>query len=788
MHRISRSVRDFVLPLEPGGSLDASLSFQLEEDAAALGVRLHGKIQKRLAREHLGTRNELPVQWTFTREGFECLVRGRMDVLIPGDAPILEEIKTTFRPQGLLEALKQNPAHPFMQQARMYAWVQGRTEAPVPTVRLRVVSLLDESETLVEVPFDVEAFSAWLESQVRGLHAQQLQALARAAERKLTGEALCFPFAVPRPGQERISSLVEAALDEGSRLLVQAPTGLGKTAAVLFPGLRKALREDLRVFYLTPRNSQHLAAENFVRGLRAAGQPIRSVTLRAKERICPQEEVHCHPDVCPRAKGYYDRLKDSKALERLAGLGCADSESIQSLAEEHQLCPFELSLDAARNADVIVGDYNYALSPSATLTRFFNDEEDQKRNLLLIDEAHNLPGRAAAWFSPSLDLAQLGALKRTWKGRRTGLKSSFLRQLERCQNLVASKAGPNRALEVDPVPFNGEEQRIRKLLAKAASEGLELAPGNPLVQLFRQWSEFCGVLRGRTEAHLLTWTPPGRLRITCVDASSHLSERFGPVAGAVLFSGTLKPFDYYERLSGLSGSRCEEIPSPFPAGHRCLMVVPQISTLYRRRDQETPRVAEFLSKVLPLRHGNYLVFFPSFEFLEKTRPYLDFPDFRILAQPRKASAEALNGILAALDQERGLVVLAVQGGSLSEGIDLPGEALIGCVVVGPPIPPFDLERRMAKDYFDKAYGAGEAFTYTYPAMAKAIQAAGRVIRGPKERGLLVFLDDRFLDPAFAQCFPQDWFEHSPREAVSEAILADIARFWNVADGSGGPAA
>jgi len=778
MSRITRSVRDFVLPLEPSGSLDASLSFQLAEDAAAQGTRLHAKVQKRLAREHPELLSERTVLWTAERTDFECLVRGRIDVLIPGPTPILEEIKTTFQPLGLLRALEANPWHPFAQQARMYAWILAQTGDAAPTCRLRIISLLDESETLVEVPFDLEAFTDWVEAQIEGLQAQHLKALARAAERKVTGERLRFPFEAPRPGQERLLALVEEALSEGSRLLVQAPTGLGKTAALLYPGLQRALKDDLRVFYLTPRNSQHAVAEAFVRRLCEAGQPVRSVTLRAKERMCPQDEVHCHPEVCPRAKGYYDRLKESQALDQLAEAGCVDSASIQALADEHTLCPFELSLDASRNADVIIGDYNYALSPSATLARFFGEEGAQGRNLLLIDEAHNLPNRATAWFSPALDLEQLQALKRGWKGKRTGLKGSFTRQLDRCLRLVGSHAGPHRKLDVDPSLFNAEEQRLRKLLAKAAADGTELAPSHPLVQLFRQWSEFCGVLRELTEAHLLTWTPPGRLQITCVDASPHLAERFKPLAGAVLFSGTLKPFDYYARLSGLTQPRCEEIPSPFPAGHRCLLVVPQISTLYRQRTQQTPRIAGFLSKVLPLRHGNYLVFFPSFEFLEKTLPFLDLPGFRILAQPRRATQDALNQILTALSEERGLVVLAVQGGSLSEGIDLPGEALIGSVIVGPPIPPFDLERKLTKDYFDRTTGEGEAYTYTYPAMAKAIQAAGRVIRGPEERGLLAFLDGRFLEPAFAQCFPSDWFQQSPREAVSEGILAEVTRFWN----------
>lgn len=777
MTRITRSVRDFVLPLEPSGSLDASLSFQLEEDAAAQGTRLHTKVQKRLAREHPELQSERTVLWTAQREDFECLVRGRIDVLIPGPAPIVEEIKTTFQAPGLLRALNANPWHPFVQQARMYAWILAQSGDAVPSCRLRVISLLDESETLIEVPFDLETFTDWVKVQIEGLHAQQLRAQARAAERKAIGEGLRFPFDALRPGQERLQTLVAETLYEGSRLLVQAPTGLGKTAAVLYPGLQRALAEDLRVFYLTPRNSQHSVAEAFVRRLCDAGHPLRSITLRAKERICPQDEVHCHPEDCPRAEGYYDRLKESKALDRLAEVGCADSATIQALADEHTLCPFELSLDASRNADVIIGDYNYALSPSATLQRFFAEEEQVARNILLIDEAHNLPNRATAWFSPALDLAQLGALKKAWKGKRSGLKASFTRQLERCLKLLAIHAGPHRKLDVDPTLFNAEEQRLRKLLAKAATEGTELAPSHPLVQLFRQWSEFCGILRERSEAHLLTWIPPGRLQITCVDASTHLKERFKPLAGAVLFSGTLKPFEYYARLSGLTKPRCAEIPSPFPAEHRCLLVVPQISTLYRQRDQQTPRIADFLSKVLPLRHGNYLIFFPSFEFLEKTLPFLELPGFRILAQPRRASAEALNQILGALGAERGVVVLAVQGGSLSEGIDLPGEALIGCVVVGPPIPPFDLERKLTKEYFDRTDGEGEAFTYTYPAMAKAIQAAGRVIRGPEERGLLAFLDGRFLEPVFAQCFPIDWFKASPREAVSESILAEVSAFW-----------
>ena len=278
---------------------------------------------------------------------------------------------------------------------------------------------------------------------------------------------------------------------------------------------------------------------------------------------------------------------------------------------------------------------------------------------------------------------------------------------------------------------------------------------------------------------MVTWIPPGRLQITCADASAHLAQRLGALSGAVLFSATLKPFQYHQRLAGLDGQEAAmEVTSPFPAANRKVLVVPQISSLYRSREREVPRIAHFLGQVLPLRFGNYFVFFPSFEMLEQTFGHLDLPGFQVLVQPRRASPAQIEGILATLRGGRGIVVLAVMGGSLSEGIDCPGEAVIGCVVVGPPLPPFDLEREQTRRYFDRKFGCGQAYAYTIPAAARAVQAAGRVIRTPADQGLLVFLDRRFLGEDYASCFPRDWYRDSPGELVSTAILADVLAFWD----------
>jgi DNA excision repair protein ERCC-2 len=773
------SVRAFVAPLEPTGSIDARLASLSDEDPLSLGARMHARIQKRLLKEDARNRSEVAVRALLDRPDFQCLVRGRIDLLL-AEPERVEEIKTGFRPAAILQDVAGDPGHPFALQARMYAWMRWRETGSAPLCRLRVIGLLDDSEVLLDLPFEPEPFDAWVACRLAEHQEAFLRARARAAERRELAARLSFPFAEPRPGQTELMDRVAQALAGQRRLLLQAPTGLGKTAAILFPALARALDQDLQVFYCTPRNSQHQVAEDCIRNIRDRGQPVRSVTIRAKERVCPQPEVNCRPEVCPRANLYYDRLSASGALDHLAALGCASSAEVVQEADRHLLCPFELSLDAAPRADVVIGDYNYVFSPNATLSRLFGTPEDSGRRIALVDEAHNLPARAAEWFSPGLEIAMLEQLqKRRPALPQPGLRRRCTAQIRRCLDLLHGLEGGHRVVTPDPQPFFGEEHRIGKLLAWAAGQGLELGPGHPLTELYQAWAGFCAVLRELGGQHVVSWIPPGRLQITCADASAHLQSRFAGLHGAVLFSGTLKPFLYHQRLCGLDDPRTQaaEVPSPFPAGNRKVLVVPQLSTLYRSRDREAPRIAHFLERVLPLRAGNYFVFFPSFEMLDKTLPHLHLPGFQVLAQPKRASAAQLAEILERMRGGSGIVVFAVQGGSLSEGIDYPGETLIGCVVVGPALPPYDLERDQIRQYFDRRYGCGEAYAYLYPAAAKAFQAAGRVIRTPEDRGLLVFLDRRFLGDDFAPCFPQGWFRDSPRELVSAAILADVEAFW-----------
>jgi DNA excision repair protein ERCC-2 len=255
---------------------------------------------------------------------------------------------------------------------------------------------------------------------------------------------------------------------------------------------------------------------------------------------------------------------------------------------------------------------------------------------------------------------------------------------------------------------------------------------------------------------------------------------YGQVVG---FSATLKPFEYYARLSGLDSIllRRAEFQSPFPRERRKILIIPQISTKYSQRERNYARIADAVQRISGLRQGNYLVFFPSFEFLERVAALLQSPvGFSLLRQERGMKAAAVEAILNHLRQvDIPTIVLAVQGGSFSEGVDYAGEMLIGAFVVGPPLPNFDLEREQMRAYYQARYSAGFEYAYTIPAMAKAIQAAGRVIRSERDRGLIVLMDSRFLQPDYSRAMPSDWFEQDVTELVSGSILAEVTDFWNV---------
>lgn len=822
-HQISVAVRDFVAPLQRSGSLNQTRTFGLSGSLRQVGAQIHAQIQGNKKETVQGYRSEVSIQTTLPCASGEVVVSGRLDGLYENaHTLVVEEIKSTTNLHGLAQEVTQNPLHPFVLQARMYAWMleaSGYTAGRSVSVRLLLVSVYDVSDTrsvdlgeltsfasAQEQPL-FESFDAWVAKRAHDiLHAAKLDQ-ARQAMRQRLGEALAFPFPTPREGQLDLVKEVSAAIQSGARLLLQAPTGLGKTAAVLFPHLRDALVHGKQVFYLTPKNSQHAVAQDAMERLRTQGLDLRSVVITSKEKSCLKEEVLCDPTHCEFALNYYDKLTSSGVLEELAHIGIVDAQVLKEKGLQHGVCPFELSLDFTSRADVVICDYNYAFSPGATLQRYFEDDARSHLVNMVIDEAHNLYARAMDLYSPRIAMSTLQNLREKGEVQietledSAKLKKRFLKLLDRTietlSNTSRRKAtdtfvhdkGAIRGSSVvspDEDSFYKVEAALGRFLTTYAEQLAILRPTDPIVQLHRLWSEFCGVLRLGGAEFVYTWQETAEdaaLQCTCCDASRFLRQRMRALGAVTAFSATLKPFEFYANMSGFEKENLvtKEFSSPFPSENRKIVVIPQVSTTFKDRERHYPKIAEVIERVVPLKKGNTFVFFPSFSFLREVAARLEgrLKGFRVFAQSPGMSISEQTQLLAKFRQKtKNVVVLAVQGGVFSEGIDLPGDELESAIIVGPSLPSFDLERECIRAYFDRRYGRGFDYAYVYPAMARVVQAAGRVIRTPDDKGLVLLCDNRFTQKSYLEVMPQEWLEKGVDALFTRSLLKDVREFWD----------
>lgn len=784
------SLGEFALPVPRTGSLEAPSGYGR---STAQGLEIHQRVQKKRAKADSRYQAEVAVTRTLARGGFSFRINGRMDGIFRHDTPLIEEIKSTFGLAELKRRLAGGPLeHPYCLQLLTYGYFYWLEHGIVPALSFHLVSSRTGHSADLPLELDLECYQRWLDARLDELVVEAEKARKQALRRRKLAADFAFPFSAPRPGQIGLMEEIEEGMREGKPMLIQAPTGLGKTVGVLHPVLREALSRGQQVIYLTPKNSQHAVAEDAAERFREGGSPLRSTTLTAKAKICLKEEPLCTPEYCEYARDYYGKLAREGVVDLLAKKRKLKAKTFREIGERFEVCPFELQIDSAKLSDLVICDYNYVFAPRSALGRAPGLAVDQagKPNLV-IDEAHNLPARAMDYYSPQLSSQllegfrePLGALPERFAREGEGLLDACLATLSSCR-----KGGQPSRIDPPLAPFLERDAALRTYLARYLEADHELGGEDPVLRLTGYWGEFTQMLelavRSERQEFFTTFHPHvsgGSLRITCCDASAMLSECYGNYQQVVGFSATLKPFSYYATLSGLDPAkvRTAEFASPFSREKRKLLVIPQVSTRYSRREQNYGKVAEVLERVAALRPGNYLAFFPSFEFLERVAALFRPPEgFALLKQERSMRQARVDEILDHLREASSpTVLLAVQGGSFAEGIDYPGEMVIGVFVVGPPLPTFDLEREEMRNYYQRHYGAGFDYAYAIPAMAKAVQAAGRVIRSEHDRGIVVLMDDRFLEAEYRCSMPSDWFDSHPSELVSTAILGDLAAFWS----------
>lgn len=647
--------------------------------------------------------------------------------------------------------------------------------------------------------------------------------------------AAVFPYPSMRGVQEDLIRECYRDIGRGQTLFAQAPTGIGKTISTLYPAVR-AMGKGIcdKIFYLTAKGAARREAYKAAEHLRAAGAPLRACVIAARESVCLCDTARekrdadvtscCNPVCCPFARGYYDRIDG--VIHRLLkeGNGLFSVLSIRAAAQQGGVCPYELSLDLSEYCELIICDYNYVFSPTAYLRRYFADSGvPAGRYVFLVDEAHNLPDRARDMYSGGLSLAEVRRIQDEvhrfeQEGRERYLfpdedvresgeeltaaaMDDMIGELSRLAGLCAETAvtgtdGIRRGAALErscPTELTDAADALTRRLARWIRHNPEHPLARPAASLSRMLRDFLTAATHYDRNYATYVEVAGEdvvVRLVCLDPAPILRPLLHRAAARVLFSATLTPTEYFADILGGGGdSVTATFESPFPPDNLCVSIADKLSTRFGDRDKTCRAVVNYIAATVSVRPGNYLVYLPSYDYLEKVSGLFRkrYPKVDTVVQTRCMSGAERERFIASFrpDNRRLHIGFCVLGGSFSEGVDLPGRCLIGAVVVGVGMPGLSSMRNIMREYYDETReGEGYAYAYTYPGMNRVLQAAGRVIRTPEDRGVVVLLDDRYTEEPYRHLLPMHWGDVC---AVGDAAsLAErLRRFWKGGEDRGG---
>jgi len=749
----------------------------------AIGRAVHEDEQAARKEEESAYDAEVSVRYSIVVQGWECTIRGRIDGLMQSeDGVLVEEIKSTLMPGEVIEGSKAADWPQWSGQVELYVWLLEASGKGPASGQLVVVSVADGTRVLLSVDVDLEKITALVQERLGRLVEEREDWIAW---KKTRAEGL-VPFAhdVFREGQEPIAREALDAVERGQQLLLSAPTGTGKTAAVLQGVLESAAKRGLRVFYATSKGTQREMVERSLSEMVKRGLPIRAVSLTAREKLCLNEVVDCRPQSCRFAEGHFDRLADGRVLAEGLRESVIPTARVRRLGETEHLCPHALSSDLASRADIVVGDYNYAFDPQMSSSWLSNDWDDW---VVIVDEAHNLVERARGYGSPRLS-ASLAHEAEFWLADTYGKGSSVHGQF--CHDLATliedAWVDPDLGREGEwETEF--QAQAIAELKERSAELGLHYAlmrtripvDEDPYQDLLRSFDRFVDVLAGAgTESLRLYGFKEGEgswIRLLCLDPSRLMEKRFSRFQAAVLMSATLRPAAYHLDLLGLDPQRSvfAEIDSGFPSQNRGVFLATRVSTAYRDREGHRERTGSLIKSVLEATPGHAAVYYPSYAMLQSLAPLCEVESAEALVQNPRMSEVQRKAFLDELGEGCAPRVLhAVLGGVFSEGVDLPKGRLKTVAVVGPALPPVGVERDRIRDWCEERYGEGFSYAFLVPGMSKVVQAAGRIVRSAEERGAVVLVGRRFGWRDYRSLLPEEWAV----ERVEDAGKA-VCDFW-----------
>ena len=711
------------------------------------------------------------------------VVRGRADGYDP-ERQLLEEVKTF---KGNLDLMPANHRQLHWAQAKVYGALlcrqfdlAGLTVSLVyfDIGRQRQAPPLSQQCTATELQAFFEAlcerFIAWADDE-----------LTHRERRNAALTSLRFPHPEFRAGQRDLAKAVFNAARLGRCLLAQAPTGIGKTIATLFPLLKACPVQELdKVFFLTAKGSGRSLALKALEAIRQPdpAMPLRVIELVAREKSCEHPDKVCHGDSCSLARGFYDRLPAARTAAVSAGV--LTRESLREIALAHAVCPYYLGQEVARWCDVVVGDYNHFFDSTAMLHGL--TLANAWRVVVLVDEAHNLVDRARAMYTGSLHSAQL-----RWV--RAAAPATLKRPLDRLQRswtrLLKGATEPYTVLDEPPKAFASALQDATGAISDHLADSPTVVD-SALLHFYFEALQFTRLLDtfGRHslfDVTLDSGTGSGRrhegsaLCVRNVLPAPFLRPRLAAVRSVVLFSATLTPWNFYNDTLGLPDDTAWlDVAAPFKAEQLSVHIACDVSTRYRHRSDSLAPIARLIAAQYEAAPGNYIAFFSSFDYLEQAVGELSaqYPTIPTWQQGRRMNEAERHAFLARFAVDGRGVGFAVLGGSFAEGIDLAGTRLIGAFVATLGLPQLNSVNEELRRRLEAEFGAGYDFTYLFPGIRKVVQAAGRVIRTLSDQGVLHLIDDRFARPEVLRLLPTWWrIDTVPPKVIAAPHLVGTKR-------------
>ncbi|MBC1444424.1 ATP-dependent DNA helicase [Listeria seeligeri] len=776
MKAVQISVRRLVEFVLRGGSIDSRMT---SSDRALEGTKIHQLLQKSAGEEYQA---EVSLKLDRTVDGVVFSLDGRADGII--NEQTIDEIKTT---ETVMEEITEDFRPLHWAQLICYGFMLAeKSDLSEVTLQLTYYQVADEEIKQFKRVMSRGEMGVFVDDLLSKYAVWAKMSAAWEMKRNKTIQELAFPYDSYRRGQRELSIAVYRTAVSGENLFCEAPTGIGKTMSTLFPAV-KAMGEGKtdKIFYFTAKTITRQVAEDALDEMRRKGLAARSVTITAKDKICFLDERKCEPDHCQFARGYYDRLNE--ALFDMLGQEEAITRTVvEQYARKYTLCPFELSLDVALFCDAIVCDYNYLFDPVVYLKRFFS--EGPGKYTFLVDEVHNLVDRARSMFSATLRKSLVMQVKRQldkklhkrlWNAVNAMNKVMVSLNkvlIESGETIHVSKADLAEWNEsVLKFTFVAKEWLPQNTQSEAQADVLELYfESLRYVKIAELYDERYTTQITRTHSDL-------EIKQLCLDPAFLLSEKLKLGASSVLFSATLRPIDYYTNvLGGEEDTSRMVFSSPFEQQNMHLLVADNISTKYQMRNQSLASVVEALAALIAGKKGNYLFFFPSFQYLQNVYELFreKYPEIVVQKQEGAMDEEQREAFLEAFKagNPETLVGFCVLGGVFSEGIDLRGERLIGAAIVGVGLAQLNPESDLIKDYYNETIGQGFDYAYQLPGMNKVLQAVGRVIRGESDRGVVLLIDERFSASRYRALFPAHW-NHAKIVKNTEEITEQVTEFW-----------